>query len=243
MVLHIAVDGLRVEALTALLYEHYKSKKYNVRLCRRPDHKPIHEILRHYNLLNHEKALLYALDESLTYYMEDWSEYDLVFWQGSILEDYLSLNGVSSYWLSQINKFVPKKDLYCYIKEDKSKVLDEPFNILKETLILNDTGNIETNLKELINQINEMFPKCQWCNHIYKKNKNHIKYCSKTCSHLANQKQVRDRVNRYNKLHRNSNASNYNSNLGSNALLKQHSNNDFHKEHKSIKNEKRRLGI
>ena len=242
MTLHISIDGVKAEATAALLYEHYKSKSYRVKLINRCNIKELNSIMKDYKLLNHETALVNALNESITYNHENYDDYDIVFWNESILKDYTELKDVTGYWLKQINNKTPKKDLYCYITTDENNNQNKPLNYINNTLILNDTGNITTNYKQLLNKINKYFPHCSWCNHIYKKTYNK-KYCSKTCQELAEQKQTRDRVNKFRKLHKNNNISDYHSNLGSEALLKQHRNNDFTKEHRSIINEKKRLGV
>ena len=245
MVLHIGVDGAETETYSELLYAHFKSKKYKVRLCRRPDHRPVHEIKKYYNLLNHELALLHSFDECLTYYMQDWSEFDVVIWDKTILTDYLNLTSpaVSIYWINQINKFLPKKDYYIYIKQSKKYVSLEALDNIKPLLILNEETDLQDNFNNVINELNKEFPQCQWCNHIYKKDKHHIRYCSKTCSQLANQKQTRDRVNKYNRKYRNVKSPHEKNALGSNALLKEHPASDFKTEHKRILNEKYRLKL
>ena len=245
MVLHISISGKESDHITKKLYEYYKNKNYKTRMVQRLDHKPIHNIIRHYNLLPHEQALIHSLDESLTYHMENWKQYEIVLWSGSILDDYLKLynhQGVTDYWLKQINKFNQKKDLYIYITNDNDTIKNNPANNLQNTLIIKQQDNTDNLFNELIKQINEYFTHCKWCNHIYKKHDNNL-YCSKTCRELAYQKQVRDAVNRFRKKNRNNNASDYHSNLGSEALLKQHPNEDFTKEHRIILNEKRRLGL
>lgn len=245
MTLHIAVDGVDAKEITYALYTYYKSKKYNAGLCKRTGDWFLNYIKRNYDLNNYQTALINALDESITYSLADFTGYDIIFWENSIIADYLTLidEDVTRYWINQINNKTPKKDLYCYIKPNNETEKDKSVNYNGNMIILNDTGSMKTNLKELIKQINEYFPQCCWCNHIYKKDKHHIKYCSKTCSQLANQKQVRDRVNKYNKKYKNETPSSYHANLGSDALLKQHPNTDFEKEHKCIINEKRRQGL
>lgn len=240
MVLTFSIDGEYSNELTTLLYEYFKSKNYKVRLCRRPDHKPIHTIHRHYNLLNHEKALLNAFDHSLTYYMEDWSKYDIVIWKNSKLHDYITLNdeNTSLHWLSQINKYIPEMDTYYLINTDLNINIKKQLNIVE--IKENDINKI---YEQLLDHLHTFNTKCQWCNHIFKKDKYHLKYCSKTCSNLADRKQTLDRVNRYNRRYRDVKSPHEKNGLGSNALLKQHANPDFDKEHQLIINEKRRQGI
>lgn len=243
MTLHISIDGVKAEATAALLYEHYKSKNYRVKLINRCGVNELNSIMKDYKLLNHETALVNALNESITYNHGNYADYDIVFWNESILKDYTELKDVTGYWLKQINNKTPKKDLYCYIKPDENNNRNKTLNYINNTLILNDTGNLTTNYKQLINKINECVPHCHWCNRIYKKTRNE-KYCSETCRKLSREKQNRDNLNRFHKKHgRQASASDYNTNLGSNALLKSKPNKNFKKEELIIKKEKRRLGV
>lgn len=245
MTLHIAVDGADNGRVVMKLYEHYTSKGYKVTVFNKKECEEIIWDFDTYTLTNHETALLRTLDECLINTNNNLEEYDIVLWINSIITDYLTLTDdkVTPYWLKQINKFTVKKDLYCYIKPTKKDIQLNPLHNIKNMIIINDSGDIESNLNNLIVKINEYFPHCHWCNHIYKTSYKQKKYCSETCRKLSLQKQTRDKVNRYNRRYKKSNCSNYHSNLGSEALLKQHANKDFTKEHKNIMNEKKRLGV
>lgn len=246
MTITISIDGQDNEAIAALIYEYYRKQGYKVRLCRRPDHKPIHEIKRFYNLCNHEIALLHALDQSLTSYkLFDWNDYDIIVWQGSILGDYVNLvdKDTPRLFVKQINRFTPKMDYYYYIKPAKISLKNNLLDEFKNLIILNSEDDINTLYKTIINHLNKTYPHCKWCNNIFKPKPNQ-KYCSKTCSKLSREKQNRDKVARfYKKYGRNTTNAKYNTNLGSNALLKQHPQENFEKEHETIINEKRRLKL
>ena len=247
MTITISIDGEDNEAIAALIYEYYRKQGYKVRLCRRPDHKPVHEIKRFYNLCNHEIALLHAFDQSLTSYkMWDWDDYDIVVWQGSIITDYIDLvdKDTPRLFVKQINRFTPKMDYYYYIKPAKISLKNNLLDEFKNLIILNSEDDINTLYKTIINHLNKTYPHCKWCNNIYKKDYHHRNYCSKTCSQLSREKQKRDfSYQFYKKYGRNTSSSKYNTNLGSNALLKQHPQENFEKEHETIINEKKRLRI
>lgn len=245
MTITISIDGQDNEAIAALIYEHYKKQGYTVRLCHRPDHKPIHEIKRFYNLCNHEIALLHAFDQSLTSYkLFDWDDYDIVVWQGSIISDYVELvdENTPHLFVKRINRFTPKMDYYYYIEDDKhllkSNILDEFENIL----ILNKEDGINTLYKTIINHLNETYPHCKWCNNIFKPKTNQ-KYCSKTCSQKSRTEKINKNVHKFYKTYGRRTNRTYNGDLGSNALLKQHPQENFEKEHETILNEKRRLKL
>lgn len=243
MTITISIDGDNKEAVSALLYEYYKKQGYKVRLCRSPNCKQVHELKRFFNLCEHEQALLNAFDASLQYYKHDDSKYDLVIWQGSIISDYLLLD-VPDLFVKQVNRFTPKMDCYFYINSNENSIVHDDLPYIKNLTIINGLIDINLQYKTIINQLNESYPHCKWCDHIYKKDRHHYNYCSKTCSRLSREKQNREYVRTYYKKHgRKTSSSGYNDRLGSRALLTQHPQNDFQKEHQAIKNEKKRLRI
>lgn len=246
MTITISIDGEDNEAIAALIYEYYRKQGYKVRLCRRPDHKPIHEIKRFYNLCNHEIALLHALDQSLTTYkMMGWSEYDIVVWQGSIIGDYVELvdKNTPRLFVKQINRFTPKMDYYYYIKPATISLTNNLLDEFKNLIVLNGEDDINTLYKTIINHLNKTYPHCKWCNNIYKKNNANQKYCSKTCSKLSREKQNRDNRNKFYKKYKNVLSPHEKNTLGSNALLKEHAHDNFNIEHNVIKREKHRLQL
>lgn len=263
MVLHIAlegIDGVGKTTITRKLEEFFQKKKYKVRLCRQPDHKPVHEILRHYNLLNHELALLMAFDRSLTYYMEDWSQYDIVIWDRSILSSYAynTDEAVTDNYIQSINRFFPEMDLYIVIKHNK--ILDKFDYTDREDVIENYDrliqtypntigieyieGDIEAVFKNTIQAIFDQLPRCQWCGRLYTVNKHNKKYCSDECRKYSRQEQNRNNRNRFYHKYKDVLAEHEKGSLGSKgSLLHEHPVNDFKREHELIQKEKYRQGI
>ena len=238
MTIHIAIDGTEHDKYYLILKDYFRFKNYRVLTINRQDPETIQELSG--NLLYLYNAFYETLQ---TTSIPDINDYDIVLYNTSMLSDYLTVTEDKLYWIKQINNKTIKKDLYIYIKPDTKPVFNERFNYFKETLILSDTYPIKYMFKLLENKLNDTFNQCYWCNHHFKKDKHHLKYCSKTCSHLANQKQTRDRVNRFNRKYRDVQAPHERNGLGSNALLKSKPNEDFAKEQRIIRNEKRRLGI
>lgn len=242
--IQVSIDGANQEAISALLYEHYKKQGYHVKLIHHPNCKEVHEIKRFFNLCNHEIALLHAFDSSLNSYTM--GDYDIVIWNGSIISDYLELANDTriELFIKQINKFSPKMDTYFYINSPEEIIPTHIFKNIKNWVTINGALDINLQYKAIIDQLNKDYPHCKWCNHIYKKDRHHYNYCSKTCSGLSREKQNREHVrNHYRKHGRKTSSSGYNDRLGSRALLTQHPQNDFEKEHQAIKNEKKRLRI
>ena len=266
MVLHIAiegVDGVGKTTLTQKLYDYFQRKKYRTRICTQPLHKPIHEILRHYNLLNHEIALIMAFDRSLTYYMEDWEQYDIIIWDRSILSSYAynTDKNVHATYIRSINRYFPEMDLYIIINNDQ--VLDKPdyaVNIDYKELtekykkLANEYPNAvgiqyqENQQSEMfleaLNQIHERLPTCKWCGRLYTINKHHKKYCSQKCKHYSRQEQNRKHRNKYYHKYKDVLAEHEKGSLGSKgSLLHEHPHEDFDQEHQLIVRENYRQGL
>lgn len=107
-----------------------------------------------------------------------------------------------------------------------------------EHIILICKKDIKT--KELIKELEKY--KCPYCGKIFKKDKKHKKYCSKKCR--INAQKDKNLKNTRNYREKNKNVIKTKKELGTKgAYLKQHHNTDHEKEHKSIKNEKWRIGL
>ena len=120
MTLHIAFDGIDGVGKTTMskkLLKFLQKKQYKTTLRTQPAHEPILDILNTYYLTNHEIALLMATDRSLTYYGENWEQYDIVIWDRSILSSYAynTDNNTPATFIKQINKYFPLMDLYIII--------------------------------------------------------------------------------------------------------------------------------
>lgn len=238
MTIHIGIDGTNSNKYVSGLKNHFQFKNYKVLTIDRKNNDVSQEFS------GNELYLYKAFNETQQLSLiPDIDYYDIVLYNTSMLSDYLDASQDNLYWLRQINNKCIKKDMYIYIKPEKKPILFDRINYFKNSIILNDSCPINYNFNLIENQLNDMFQTCNWCGNFFKKDKHHIKYCSKTCSSLANQKQTRDRVNKFNRKYRNVQSPHEKNMLGSNALLKSRPNTDFQKEQKIIKNEKRRLGI
>ena len=74
--------------------------------------KSLH-ILNNYDLTFSQKAMLQAIDRSLTYTGQDLENYDIVIWDGSILNSlaYHTNAEVKPSFIKNINRFFPEMDL------------------------------------------------------------------------------------------------------------------------------------
>ena len=92
MTLHIALDGIYVNVnhiLVQKLVEYLASKSYTVKTIFPLQDETMQSILNSYDLTISEKALLTALDRSITWNHENFSNYDIVIWQTSIISSYV----------------------------------------------------------------------------------------------------------------------------------------------------------
>lgn len=91
MTLHIALDGIYVNVnhtIIEKLVEYLTSKSYAVKTIFPLQDETMQSILNSYDLTISEKALLSALDRSITYNHQNFSNYDIVIWQTSIISSY-----------------------------------------------------------------------------------------------------------------------------------------------------------
>ena len=220
MVLHIAIDGIDCTGKTTHtrhLLEFFKNKKYKVTVRSTPVHPPILKILTEYNLLNHEIALLTAFDRSLTYYGENWEEYDLVLWDTSILHDYAYLTDENTHqvYIKQLNRYFPLLDLYIIIKTDEyireqDDQLHNNYSLIRKYEELETHKNTKTvkyhknepekTFEEIVKTIFDNLPRCNWCGKLFTPNQKRYKYCTDECAKYSKEEQYR--INTRNYYHR-----------------------------------------
>lgn len=222
MVLHIAIegiDGVGKTTQTQKLSEFLTKKNYNVKVCKQPANANVIEILETEELLNHEIALLMAFDRSLTYYNNDFEQYDLVIWDRSILSSYAynTDDNTPNLFIKQINRYFPLMDLYIIIRTNEymqSQDYTNKYDLIpkyeklekhKNIAIVDYEEGIEKVHQEIVKTIFEFLPKCNWCGRFFTPNKHNKKYCNriidgKTCSEWALEEQYR--INNRNYYHR-----------------------------------------
>ena len=219
MVLHVAfegIDGVGKSTLIDNLKDFLTSKKYKVCTAVQPSNEPILYILNHYDLSNHEIALLMALDRSLTYYNEDWEQYDIVLWDRSILSSYAynTDQNTPKTFIKQINRYFPLMNLYIIIESDilleeqdytESKDLINKYNWLKNnhkntTSIEYIANKPEKMLEETVKILFEELPTCNWCGKLFTPSKEYKKYCTDDCRKYSLEEQ--HRINNHNYYHR-----------------------------------------
>lgn len=216
MVFHIAIDGITGVGKTMQIQSLINYFEEDYKVCKRtiPANIEIQQILKNYRLKKHEVALLLAFDRSLSFYGEDWSQYDLVFWDTSIIQDYVYYadDETPEFFIKQINRFFPPMDLIIIILNEeliKNKgkshhlvKLNNKYNKISESQ--NNTKTIQyiynkptTMTKNIIKTITENLPRCEWCGKIFTPTQKHKKYCKKKCSEEANREQCRENNRTY----------------------------------------------
>ena len=91
MTLHIALDGIYVNVnhiIIQKLAEYLTSKSYTVKTIFPLQDETMQHILNSYDLTISQKALLTALDRSIAWSHENFSNYDIVLWNSSIISSY-----------------------------------------------------------------------------------------------------------------------------------------------------------
>lgn len=212
MVLHVAIegiDGVGKSTMVDWLVDYYlndkKQKRYNYRVRKavQPVCTEIIDILKNYNLTQHEIALLMAFDRSFSYYNETWDDYDLIFWDRSILSSYAynTNKNTSDLFIKQINRYFPEMDLYIIITTDN--VLDaqdytnKPINeiINKYNTLIKKypntysvpyiKNNPEAVFQNILKTIQKYLNKCKYCGKHYKASKHYKKYDTEDCKRKA----------------------------------------------------------
>lgn len=217
MVLHIAIDGIDGTGKTTQtrkLCEFLTKKNYQVKVCQQPADPFIIKILESYELLNHEIALLMAVDRSITYYNNDFEDYDLVIWDRSILSSYAynTDDNTPDLFIKQINRYFPLMDLYIIIKTDEymqKQDYTNQYDLIgkyrtledyKNTIIIDYQDGEDKVHQEIVKKIFDNLPRCNWCGRFFTPSKHNKKYCKKECSEYALEEQYR--INNRNYYHR-----------------------------------------
>jgi len=255
MTLHIALDGIYVNVnqhITQKLVEYLASKSYAVKTIFPLEDEIIQSILNSYDLTFSEKALLTALDRSITWNNQNFSNYDIVIWQTSILSSYVfhTDQNVKPSFIKSINRFVPNMDIIVVVQplEEKNQIIQKfndftkQFDNVYPVNFVN--GAIDLTFKEAIETIFEVLPTCNWCGRLFTKTTHFKKYCSKNCKDYAKEEQNRLNFRNYYKRYKDTMSEAQKGALGSRgANLHAHANSDHEVEARLISNEKKRLGL
>lgn len=265
MTLHIALDGIDGLGKTTQikkLKEFLTKKSYNVKTLLPVQDKTISYILNEYNLTISEKALLQAIDRSLSWNWEDFDQYDIVLWDTSIIYSYAYYtNGnVKPSFIQSINKFSPSMDLiivirhYEYLQEQDlvngthydliqrfDKLIESNDNVQVVDYVPSDPGKV---FEEIVRTLFDVLPTCKWCGRLFSKSVSNKKYCSDNCKAYAKEEQNRDNFRNYYNRYKDTMSESKRGALGSKgANLHGKANDDHEVEARLINNEKRRLGL
>ena len=255
MTLHIALDGIYVNVnhiLVQKLVEYLASKSYTVKTIFPLQDETMQSILNSYDLTISEKALLTALDRSITWNHENFSNYDIVIWQTSIISSYVFHTNpeVKPSFIKTINKFVPAMDIIvvvqplqedCQIIQKFNSLIQQFDNVYPVNFV--DDG-VDLTFRESIETIFEVLPTCNWCGRLFTKNVHFKKYCSNNCKDYAKEEQNRENFRNYYKRYKDTMSESRKGALGSRgANLHAHANTDHEVEARLISNEKKRLGL
>lgn len=255
MTLHIALDGIYVNVnhiLVQKLVEYLASKSYAVKTIFPLEDEIIQSILNSYDLTFSERALLAALDRSITWNHQNFSNYDIVIWQTSILSSYAFHTNpeVKPSFIKTINTFVPNMDIIVVVQplqEDNQIIqkfndLIQQFNNVYPVNFVH--GGVDLTLKEAIETIFEVLPTCNWCGRLFTKTTHFKKYCCNNCKDYAKEEQNRQNFRNYYKRYKDTMSEAQKGALGTRgANLHAHANADHEVEARLISNEKKRLGL
>jgi len=199
-----------------------------------------------------EKALLAALDRSITWNHENFSNYDIVLWNSSILSSYAfhTTPTVRPSYIKTINKYSPAMDVIIVVQPllENNEILEKFSNLIKDfdnVYPVNYVENcIDLTFKEVIETIFEVLPTCNWCGRLFTKTIHFKKYCSKNCKDYAKEEQNRLNFRNFYNKYKNTMSEARKGALGSRgANLHAHANTDPEVEARLISNEKKRLGL
>jgi thymidylate kinase len=255
MVIHIAIDGIDGVGKTTQairLVKFFHKKNYKVAYLNQPHQKDIIYILQNRKLSNDQIALLMAVDRSITYYENNFKDFDIVVWDRSILSSYVynTDEKVNKEFIKNINRYFPPMDLYIIITADKILAKQDYTNtddiIHKYEKLVQGNDNIAS-VKYIPNNIDEVFenivkkcfeklPKCNWCGRIFTKSTKNKKYCSTKCRKYAREEQNRENNRNYYNRYKDTLTERQKGQLGSyGANLHSKPDTDFEKEKQKIK--------
>ena len=262
MVLNIALEGIDGVGKTTQiqrLEEFFKNKDYTVKTITQPHETELMQYMKQHTLDQHEIALIMAADRSITLNQIQPEDYDIIFWDRSILSSYAynTNETVDDKFITDINRYFPEMDLYIII--ENSQILDNPDysnyddhqkiirkyqrlhqenpNIVKVPYIPGEKNQVFENI---VVKIFEELPKCGWCGRLFTRTNKYRKYCCENCSKNARKDQNRIHSLKYYYTYKElipERLGSYGANLHS------HKCEDNEKEHQLIQNEKKRLGI
>lgn len=255
MTLHIALDGIYVNVnhiIVQKLVEYLTSKSYTVKTIFPLEDEIIQSILNSYDLTFSEKALLTALDRSITWNHQNFSNYDIVIWQTSIISSYVfhTNENVKPSFIKTINKFVPAMDIIVVVQplQEDNQIIQKFNDLIQQfdnVYPVNFVyGGVDLTFKEAIETIFEVLPTCNWCGRLFTKTTHFKKYCSNNCKDYAKEEQNRQNFRNYYKRYKDTMSEAQKGALGSRgANLHAHANEDHEVEARLISNEKKRLGL
>ena len=255
MTLHIALDGIYVNVnhmIIQKLAEYLTQNSYTVKTIFPLQDETMQSILNSYDLTISEKALLSALDRSITYHHQNFNDYDIVLWNTSIISSYAFHTNleVKPSFIKTINKFVPAMDIIVVVQPlQEGNQIIQKFNDLAQQFdnvypVNFVDGGVDLTFKEAIETIFEVLPTCNWCGRLFTKTIHFKKYCSNNCKDYAKEEQNRENFRNYYKRYKDTMSEVRKGALGSRgANLHAHANTDHEVEARLISNEKKRLGL
>lgn len=194
MTLFIAINGEYNKKLMEHLFKFYNEKQYKITIIEEQGNDEANYILNNTNLLIHQKLQLTAYNRSKTYYNNNYENYQLVIFTGSIIDDYTLIQDtdIPTTYVKKLNSYQPVYDLYITIGECNVN-LNKQYN---HKIIPNDSDVFENLVKTIFDNL----PRCNWCGKLFKPNKTNYKYCSKKCSKYSLEEQMR--INNRNYYHK-----------------------------------------
>jgi len=169
----IALNG-KNSKLNEELLEHlalfYRKKQYKITTINEQEEIPIKYMLN--NTIT-DNLLLTAYQRSKNINKKQLQKYDLIFINGSIIDDYqiIQSTDIPANYVTKINKYHTTYDLYLNIGEPVKKV-PKSYNL----------HNIPINEETFENTVKTIFdnlPRCQWCGRLFKPTKKNYKYCNR----------------------------------------------------------------